>query len=131
MYEYGTDRPSGEAIVEFRNRADFDAAMQRNRNYMGISLLITLRRTHPGTLKSATEETTNFQKFDLVKFISASETVQYKCSFQYLFFCPILSLFTGEISNKEEFYHSSAFCFLPSLKFSIASSFPKRRFKVS
>ncbi|EJW74321.1 hypothetical protein WUBG_14771, partial [Wuchereria bancrofti] len=35
LYEYGTDRPSGEAIVEFRNRADFDAAMQRNRNYMG------------------------------------------------------------------------------------------------
>uniref|UniRef100_A0A915PFH7 RRM domain-containing protein n=1 Tax=Setaria digitata TaxID=48799 RepID=A0A915PFH7_9BILA len=34
LYEYGTDRPSGEAIVEFRNRADFDAAMQRNRNYM-------------------------------------------------------------------------------------------------
>ncbi|VDM95769.1 unnamed protein product [Thelazia callipaeda] len=31
LYEYGTDRPSGEAIVEFRNHADFDAAMQRSR----------------------------------------------------------------------------------------------------
>ncbi|VBB25577.1 unnamed protein product [Acanthocheilonema viteae] len=62
LYEYGTDRPSGEAIVEFRNRADFDAAMQRNRNYMGM---ITLRRAHPGTLKSIMEEAMNFQKFDL------------------------------------------------------------------
>lgn len=40
LYEYGTDRPSGEAIVEFRNRADFDAAMQRNRNYMGVLITV-------------------------------------------------------------------------------------------
>ncbi|VDN17052.1 unnamed protein product [Gongylonema pulchrum] len=36
IYEYGTDRPSGEAVVEFRSRGDFEAAMQRNREYMGM-----------------------------------------------------------------------------------------------
>lgn len=40
LYEYGTDRPSGEAIVEFRGRSDFEAAMLRNRMYMGESQLV-------------------------------------------------------------------------------------------
>lgn len=40
LYEVGTDRPSGEAVVEFRNRADFHAAMQKHRMYMGNFLFI-------------------------------------------------------------------------------------------